>query len=91
MDTTQLLLTIVLTISTIFAIIIGVQLILVLNDLRRVIKKANGIISGFESMGLGLEHGLSEITGFLGGFRSIMKIIDNLTHKYDEKKLKPAD
>lgn len=85
MDTTQLLLTIVLTISTVFLIIIGVQLILILKELRVSLKKINLIIEGFESAGLGLEHGLAEVVGFFNGFKSILKIFDFIGNKKNEK------
>ncbi len=85
MDTTQLLLTIILTVSTIFAVIIGIQLILVLKELRKTMKKINQIIEGFESVGLGLEHGFGEILGFFHGFRGILKTVDYITQKKHEK------
>src|SRR3989339_1525909 len=76
MDTTQLLLTIVLTLSTIFSVVIGIQLILVLKELRKTLKNVNLIIQGFESIGLGLEHGMSEVVGFLNGFKAVYHALD---------------
>lgn len=86
MDTTQLLLTIILTVSTIFVVIIGIQLILILKELRKSLKKVNNIVDGFESIGMGLEHGLAEIVGFFNGFRVIAKTLDIFSHKKNEKK-----
>jgi hypothetical protein len=86
MDTTQLLLTIILTVSTIFVVIIGIQLILVLKELRKSLKNINTIIDGFESIGVGLEHGLAEIVGFFNGFRTVTKVLDVFSHKKNEKK-----
>ncbi len=85
MDTTQLLLSIVLTIAAVFLVIIGIQLVFVLKELRQALANANKIIQGFEAIGSGLDHGLSEIIGFINGFKSITKIIDSITHHKNEK------
>jgi uncharacterized protein YoxC len=85
MDSTQLLLTIILTVSTILAIIIGIQLIFVLKELRRALLNINKIVSGLESVGVGIEHEFSEVLGFVKGLRNVFKIIDNLNHKKNEK------
>lgn len=85
MDTTQLLLTIVLTISTIFSVIIGIQLIFILKELRKTLKNINKIVDGFDSLGVGLDHGMAEIVGFFNGFKVILKTFDFLTHKKNDK------
>lgn len=76
MDTIQILLLIVLSISTIFLTIVGVQLVLVLLELKKALTSINKIIKGFDSIGVGLQHGLGEATGFINGFKTIMKIVD---------------
>lgn len=85
MDSTQLLLTIILTVSTILAIIIGIQLIFVLKELRRTLLNVNKIVSGLESVGSGIEHEFSEILGFVKGVGNILKIVNSLSHKKNEK------
>ncbi len=81
MDTTQLLLTIVLTITMILSIIIGFQVIFILRELRKTLKSINKIIEEFEIIGTGLEHGLSEVVGFLNGFKTLLKVVGFLKHK----------
>ena len=85
MDTTQLLLTIVLSISCILLTVIGIQLIFILRDLKRTLQRTNRIIDGFEGLGVGLDHGLAEITGFFNGFKTIMKTLEIVNHKKNEK------
>ncbi|QQG44535.1 MAG: hypothetical protein HYW86_01305 [Candidatus Roizmanbacteria bacterium] len=85
MDTTQLLLTIVLSLSTILLVIIGLQLVFILRELRKVLKNINQVIDEFGSLGSGLQGGLSEITGFLNGFKTIIKVIDIALPKKHEK------
>lgn len=85
MDTTQLLLTLVLTITAILFVIIGIQLIFLLKELRKTLKKVNAIVQGFESTGVGLEHGLAEVIGFFNGFKSLLKLFDFFGDKKNEK------
>lgn len=85
MDTTQLLLTIILSLTTFLLIVVGVQLIFVLRELRKTLKNINKIVNSFESVGVGLEHGLGEVVGFINGFKSILKIIDSVSLKKHEK------
>lgn len=85
MDTTQLLLTVTLTVTTFFLIVIGVQLIFILKDLRKILNKANNVIEGFEKIGLGIEHGFNEFVGFFMGIKTLLKIFENLKIKKDEK------
>lgn len=85
MDQTQLVLTIALTISTIILVIIGLQLILVLRDLRKILKKVSAVFDALEKFGLSLEHGFSEIYGFLAGFKTILKVIDLVNKRKNGK------
>jgi hypothetical protein len=81
MDTTQLLLTVVLGVSTILLIIIGIQLIFVLREIRLNLKRINEIIGGFEKLGLSLEHNFSEVFGFFTALKTLFKTLELLTNK----------
>ncbi len=76
---------IVLTIAAVFLVVIGIQLIFILKELRRALINVNKIVHGFEAIGSGLDHGLAEIVGFINGFKSIAKIIDTIAHRKNEK------
>ena len=80
MDATQILFSIVLTITTIFLVIIGTQLIFVLKELREGLKKVNKLIENFEKIGGSFEHGIAEIMGFISAIKTIVKLVD-LFHK----------
>lgn len=86
MDTTQLLLTITLTITTILLVVIGIQLIFVLRELRKSLKKVNGVIDGFEKIGMSFEHGFKEFAGFLIGAKTIYKVIEKINFKNKNEK-----
>lgn len=85
MDTTQLLLTVVLSVSTILLIIIGIQLIFVLREIRFTLKRVNSIVDGFEKLGLSLEHSFSEMFGFAAAIKTLFKTLDLLTNKKNGK------
>ncbi len=85
MDTTQLLLTIILSLTTVLLIVVGVQLIFVLRELRALMRNVNKVVEGFESLGVGLDHGLTEVVGFVNGFKSLMRVIETVNPKKHEK------
>ncbi|MBW7959998.1 hypothetical protein H3C65_00685 [Patescibacteria group bacterium] len=51
MDTTQFLLTVVLTATTVLMVVVGIQLISVLKELRRTIKKIGIFVDEFDKRG----------------------------------------
>ncbi len=81
MDNTQLLLNIVLIITTILLIVVGIQIIIILRDFRKILRKINQIINELEKIGVSLEHGFSEISGFLSAIKTIFKIINSFQAK----------
>ena len=52
MDYTQILLITTLSVTTLFLILVGINIIFVLIELRKVLKKINSIAEGFEKLGL---------------------------------------
>lgn len=76
MDSTQILISVTLVVTTIFLIIIGVQVVRVLQELRDMLKRANNIVEGFERMGTGIETGFNEVAGFVGGLKSVFKVLE---------------
>ncbi len=83
MDTIQILLIIVLSISTVLLTVVGIQLVLILQSLRKTINNVNKIVNGFDAIGMGLKHGIGEATGFINGFKTILKIVDLYKKKND--------
>lgn len=83
MDTIQILLIIVLSISTVLLTVVGIQLFFVLRAVNKTLQNVNKIVSGFDAIGVGLKHGLGEATGFINGFKTIIKIVDLYKKKND--------
>jgi len=85
MDTIQILLILVLSISTILLTVVGIQLVIIMQSVKKVLGRTNKILDGFDAIGTGLKHGLGEATGFINGFKTIMKIIDLYKNKKNGK------
>jgi len=85
MDTTQLLLTVTLSVTTIFLIVVGIQLFFVLRETQRTLKRVNDIVAGFEKLGMGVEHGISEVFGFVTGAKTLFKALDHLSKRKNDK------
>ncbi len=86
MDTMQILLIVTLGSVTVFSIIVGIQLILVLKELKKTLATVNKITSGFETIGVGIEKGFEEITGFVNGFKALFKLFEIIAPKKNDKK-----
>lgn len=76
MDPVQLLLSITLTVTTIFLIVIGIQLVYLIRDTRQTLTRINTILDSYEALGETLNDGLGEVKGFLVGIRSVVNFID---------------
>ncbi|OGK15370.1 hypothetical protein A2774_03505 [Candidatus Roizmanbacteria bacterium RIFCSPHIGHO2_01_FULL_39_12c] len=85
MDTTQLLLTIVLTVTTVLLVAVGIQLIFILKEIRKTFSKINQIVENFEKVGMSVQHSFSEISGFVSGLKSVFKVIDFIHTKKSGK------
>jgi len=86
MDTMQILLIITLGTTTIFSVVIGIQLILVLKELKQTLTTINKVTAGFESIGVGLEKGFEEVSGFMNGFKALFKLFELIAPKKNDKK-----
>ena len=62
MDTIQILLILVLSISTILLTVVGIQLVIIMQSVKKVLGRTNKILDGFDAIGTGLKHGLGEAT-----------------------------
>lgn len=79
--TSDILIIAAISTMTVILTIIGVQLILVLRDLRRLLEKANNIVGELEKVGMSFSHGYGEVVGFLSGAKNIFSVIDLINRK----------
>lgn len=84
MDAIQILLIIILILSTFFLSIIGVQLFITLREIRKTLRNANKVVESFENVGVGLNQGMTEMVGFMNGFKVVLKAIQVMSQKKHE-------
>lgn len=84
MDPIQILLIIVMILSTFFLSIIGIQLFITLRELRRTLRNVNKVVQGFEDLGIGLNQGFNEVVGFMNGFKVILKALHVISNTKNE-------
>lgn len=63
MDLTQILLLISIIVTSIFLVLVGLNLIFLLVELKRAVKKINSISDAFEKFGQGIGSGVKSAIG----------------------------
>lgn len=91
MDLTQILVVIILSVSAIFMIVVGFFFVQLLRELNKLVKKAHGVVEGFERMGEGLQNGFSDMAGFVGGIKSVFKILEIFKKRNSSKSDEPSE
>lgn len=84
MDTTQILLTVVISVLTILLSVIGVQVVLILNEFRKTIEKTNKIIDDAGTVTGGISHSLTGMGGLVEGIKTGLSVV----HWFGKKKEK---
>lgn len=84
MDTTQILLTVVISVLTILLTVIGIQVALILGEFRKSIIKVNKIIDDAGTVTGGISHTVSGMGGIVDGLKAGLSVV----HWFDRKKSK---
>lgn len=85
MDTTQLFLMTIITIMTILALFVGVQVYFILLDFRKLLNECNGILADFRRVGTNIGSGYTEVIGFFAGVKKLFFVLDLLAKKKKKK------
>lgn len=80
-DAGQILIIAAISILTVVSTIIGIQIIFILRDFRRITSKATGVLNSFEKFGMSLTSGSNELFGFFAGLKSVLKVIEVISDK----------
>lgn len=91
MDTTEILLAVILSVVIVFMTVTGFYFVKILKEVNKLVKKFHGIMDGFERMGAGLENGFGEVAGFVGGIKSVFKILEIFKKRNNSKSDEHAD
>lgn len=74
------------TVTTVVFTVVGIQLILILRDVRVIVKKMTYLSTHLEGLGLNIVSGYSEAIGFLVGFKKIFRVLELVAEKNDKRK-----
>lgn len=75
-DAAQILIIAAITIMTIVLSIVGVQLVLLLKDLRQTAQRVNRFGMELEKIGVGFSGGVAEVLGFVMSIKKVVKALD---------------
>ncbi len=81
MDITQIILSITLVTTTVFLVLIGIEVVKVLRQVRSMLTRIDTVVESFERMGTSVEGGFNEVVGFFGGLKSVFKIMEFFQHR----------
>lgn len=84
-DAGQILIIAAITIMTTILTIIGIQLIFILRDIRRIVNRANDIMSSLEKLGMNFKSGSAELIGFIVGLKRVFTVIDHMSETKKKK------
>lgn len=84
-DTTQILLYTVVSALTVLLIIIGIQVIFILQEVRKMFQKMNRMLEDATVLTGTISRSVGEFSGFASGLKSVLKIFSVFSKKEDEK------
>lgn len=70
---------------TVILTIVGIQLIFVLKEFSKLVKRVNRITDELEKIGVNIGHGAGEIVGFISGIKNFVGIVDILAKRKEKK------
>ncbi|MFA6005374.1 MAG: hypothetical protein WC775_02710 [Patescibacteria group bacterium] len=83
LETIQIVIVAALSVSTILIVIIGIQVVLLLKDLRKIVRRVEKITAGVSTVSTFIEKSLLDVGSLAdvgkGVFKIIAKIIDRKT------------
>lgn len=78
LETVQVVIVVALSISTVLLTIIGWQVIFLLKDIRKIVRRGEKISLGFEQIVSGLERAFSDLGDVAGSGRLLFKIMGKI-------------
>lgn len=81
MDLTQIFLVITLATTTIVLAAVGYQVFQVMREMKNILIKMNHVVGGLERMSTSVESGFNEVAGFVGGAKSVFKILEIIKNR----------
>ena len=86
LDPTQIVLITAATIMTTLLVVIGIQLIFILKDVKKILTRIEGMTGQIESVGQGLSSGYGEFISFFSGASKLFEFVHTLSKKKKDAK-----
>lgn len=85
MDTTQILLIVVVTVLTILLTIIGIQVVFILKELRKTVEKMNKMLGDAGSVTGGISRSVTGMSGMFEGLKAGLSLVSHFGKKKDRE------
>jgi hypothetical protein len=80
-DAGQILIIAAISIMTVISTIIGIQIIFILRDFRKMTSKAHSTLQTIEKFGTNITSGASEFMGFFAGLKNVLTVVEIITER----------
>ena len=81
MDTTQILLMVVISVLTIMMVVIGIQVVFILQEVRKSLAKTNKMLDDAGSVSGNISKTVSEATGLVEGIKTGLSLVSHFRGK----------
>jgi len=82
-DTYQILLTSVISVLTVLLTLIGIQLFLILNEVRNILKKTNNMVDDASKVTHAVVQPIQEASTFLTGLKNGLGVVNKIKKIFD--------
>lgn len=89
-DLTQTLLVVVIVVLTVIISVIGVQVVILIKEVRRTLNRVNDIIDGTEELLDKISHPTQSLGNLITGVKQGVKIVETLTSLFKNRQT-PTD
>jgi len=85
MDSTQIVIITVITVLTILLTVIGIQVVYILLEFRKMFQKVNKMMDGAVTLSENFTKSVSEIAGVTAGIKSVFGLVNIFKKKGDKE------
>lgn len=84
MDTTQILLTVVITVLTVLLAVIGIQVVFILGEIRKTIIRMNKMLEDAGTITGGISKSLTNVGGLFEGLKTGLQVVNFFGKKKEQ-------
>jgi hypothetical protein len=83
-DTAQIIIVAVITILTIILAIVGIQVVFILQEIKRSLTKVNNIVDDVEGVTSKIAESTSSVSGMMVGLKTALSLLGSFNRKKNE-------